>query len=180
MYKIEKVKIGKSLIHGKKTTMDIIENSFLPLLKNLVENNCKIDFESINNQLLRLTLFSFPNLHKKNTYICFPNLTELYQNKIFPRNIFWITYVNTGPNVNSIPPGIFRGNLQLIIEQILNIGFVQCYQLTFEINNNIGMFFYFEKEEYGVKEFTGFYIIISEHHGLFNNDDFFNQYNVTL
>ena len=65
MYKIEKVKIGKSLIYGKKTTMDIIENIFLPLLKNLVENNCKIDiniilYKHIAYKIIKWTQFITP------------------------------------------------------------------------------------------------------------------------
>ena len=92
----------------------------------------------------------------------------MHQSEKIPHNVFWVSYLD----LFDVYPTFFKESYLAIVSNISINGFILKHYLTIEEEGNLSLFRYYEKLVDGVKQFTGFYLVISNYEVYFKNEKF--------
>lgn len=146
----------------------ILNNCLKPLIKTIINEECKISCNFLKNQLSFLNIVSCGKLRDNSSYICFENLISMYSdsNEI-PMNMFWVSYINTNPNPDDIiiPPNIFLEDINNLSQTILKSGFELTHEWYIENEGNSAVFLNFDKMNNNLNYFITIFIVFKNIEG---------------
>jgi len=164
----EQLDMDNNIFSLEKIRKSVINKSLTPLSNILVDTNGKPSCEEVSKHLRYFGFFHFYHISDNNTFICFSNLTKMHQTEKIPHNVFWVSYLD----FFDVYPEFFKESFQKIISNILSNGFKLKHFVSFEDEKSLSLFRYYEKLVDGVKQFTGFYLVISNYEEYFKNEKF--------
>ena len=141
----------------------------------LLENNCRVDCNKIKDQLFMLDFLGLEFLRAKHVLICFNNLDDLHKTGEIPRNVFWISCADIGPNEYNLVPDHFRETMNNIFKRIKQSGFNPEIHLS-EIIDEFMWFFVLLKKKEGDKEyFSAILQIVKNHNNLISFEELIRE-----
>lgn len=164
----EQLDIDDNIFSLEKIRKSVINKSLTPLSNLLVDTNGKPSCEEVSKCLNYFSNFLFYHISDYNTFICYSNIVKMHQSEKIPHNVFWVSYLD----LSDVYPEFFKESYLAIVSNISINAFILKQYLTIEEEGNLSLFRYYEKLVDGVKQFTGFYLVISNHKDFFKDEKF--------
>jgi hypothetical protein len=166
------MKQSNSTNHFENTKIreSVITKMLRPLSTYLIDSE-NYDCEKIRDFLYFFKAFPISEVADNHSTICYSNLVEMHRSIKTPSNVFWVSHVD----LLKTYPHEFLETFKCITDKILEKGFNVRHYLTFQEDNHISLFRYFEKTENEVHVFTGFYLVISNYETYMMNDEKFKD-----
>jgi hypothetical protein len=136
----------------------LLTQSLIPLVGLLLGSETMPDCEKLKDKLVFFSLISQSTLRDNSNYACFDNLKSMYQQDEIPRNVFWISSVNSKFSGIPIPPDMFLEDLRIMVEKTINNGFDLTHEWYFQEGDNSGVFLHFVTHLEGISDFVSILI----------------------
>jgi hypothetical protein len=153
----------------------IINDCLKPLLKLVIENNGHFKCNVIKDKISLFDFISCSILIDNSSYVCFENLKKMYFRDEIPKNMFWISSVNSVSDEIIIPPNNFQQDIDIIIKTIIENKFELNNEWYFKNESNEGIFLNFNKSHCELNYFITIFIAFKNIEGLPTLDEIRNK-----